>query len=179
MSTSVTIQVMNKAIKILGFVFVFVGAVLLFRFVFGGNEDTWICQNGTWVKHGNPKEEMPLVPCEKEGQTAKELTPSVTIREVSFEESQQIAEGFAKNTSTYIYDGSDLKLKSSDTLKCPFCFEYIFTYNSNHSGYGDRKGQVLAQVITPHTIVITIDQGKVVTAVVDGSYSELENRFIK
>lgn len=26
-------------------------------------EDTWICQNGQWVKHGNPTTEMPNKPC--------------------------------------------------------------------------------------------------------------------
>ena len=32
-----------------------VGLILLLR----GNEDTWICQNGNWVKHGHPSASMP------------------------------------------------------------------------------------------------------------------------
>ena len=35
------------------------GTMLLMR----GNEDTWLCQNGVWVKHGNPSSPMPLEPC--------------------------------------------------------------------------------------------------------------------
>jgi len=31
--------------------------------IFSGNEDTWICQNGDWIKHGNPSSEKPLVRC--------------------------------------------------------------------------------------------------------------------
>lgn len=40
--------------------------VMLFgvlRFVGGGPEDSWICQNGSWVKHGNPSSEIPVEDC--------------------------------------------------------------------------------------------------------------------
>jgi len=30
---------------------------------FSGSEDYWICENGTWVKHGNPSVEMPIGNC--------------------------------------------------------------------------------------------------------------------
>ena len=35
------------------------GAILFFR----GNEDTWICEGGAWVKHGKPSQPMPQTPC--------------------------------------------------------------------------------------------------------------------
>lgn len=38
-------------------------AILSLRFL-GGNEDAWICQNGEWVKHGNPNTPMPSELCE-------------------------------------------------------------------------------------------------------------------
>ena len=51
-------------------IIIIVGLVLFF-IVFSilalkalGNEDDWICQNGQWVKHGNPSAEMPTTPCE-------------------------------------------------------------------------------------------------------------------
>ena len=28
-----------------------------------GNEDTWLCSNGQWVKHGNPSAPQPTTPC--------------------------------------------------------------------------------------------------------------------
>lgn len=40
-----------------------IGLVLLVRFVFGGAEDTWLCQKGQWVKHGNPKDPAPSTGC--------------------------------------------------------------------------------------------------------------------
>jgi len=30
---------------------------------FWSPEDTWLCQNGTWVKHGNPQQSQPLTVC--------------------------------------------------------------------------------------------------------------------
>lgn len=30
-----------------------------------GSEDSWICREGTWVKHGNPNAPKPIVPCPK------------------------------------------------------------------------------------------------------------------
>lgn len=30
------------------------------------SEDTWLCQNGQWVKHGNPDTAMPTEPCGEE-----------------------------------------------------------------------------------------------------------------
>lgn len=39
------------------------GAALFLR----GNEDTWLCAGGKWVKHGNPSKPMPTEPCGAEG----------------------------------------------------------------------------------------------------------------
>lgn len=36
--------------------------ILGIRFL-SGPEDTWVCQDGQWVKHGNPSAEMPIDPC--------------------------------------------------------------------------------------------------------------------
>ncbi|MDD5590076.1 MAG: GerMN domain-containing protein [Candidatus Portnoybacteria bacterium] len=35
----------------------------ILRFVVGGPEDNWICQNGQWIKHGNPSSPMPTGNC--------------------------------------------------------------------------------------------------------------------
>lgn len=45
--------------------FISLSAVFILRFLIGGNEDSWICQDGKWIKHGNPSEPKPLVSCEK------------------------------------------------------------------------------------------------------------------
>lgn len=36
---------------------------LVVRFVFGGNEDTWICDHGAWVQHGQPSSAKPTTAC--------------------------------------------------------------------------------------------------------------------
>lgn len=60
---------------------IFVSAILLFalilglRFIFGGPEDTWLCQGDQWVKHGNPLAPMPPKPCGK-GETEKKTIQS-------------------------------------------------------------------------------------------------------
>jgi len=34
------------------------------RFVIGGSEDDWICDEGQWVKHGYPSAPMPEGECD-------------------------------------------------------------------------------------------------------------------
>ena len=43
---------------------VMVAALIFFRFLLGGDEDTWECKNGVWIEHGNPSDPMPSYPCE-------------------------------------------------------------------------------------------------------------------
>jgi len=51
---------MKKTIYIvIAFIVVAIAVVGYLRFVVGGDEDTWICENGAWVKHGNPDAAKP------------------------------------------------------------------------------------------------------------------------
>ncbi len=43
-----------------------------------GNEDTWICQNGMWVKHGNPSDPKPLIPCRTKADRMNIFSPAFT-----------------------------------------------------------------------------------------------------
>lgn len=42
---------------------ILVGALIFLRIVLGGDEDTWLCDNGQWVEHGNPSSPMPTYEC--------------------------------------------------------------------------------------------------------------------
>jgi len=54
---------MKKSVLIIIFTIIAVAAaVLILRFL-AGDEDTWLCQNGEWVKHGNPSAAMPTNSC--------------------------------------------------------------------------------------------------------------------
>lgn len=47
------------------FIAIIILLVLAFVLViFRAKEDTWVCENGDWVKHGNPSASMPEEPCE-------------------------------------------------------------------------------------------------------------------
>lgn len=59
---------------------IFLSAVLLLilflRFVVGGPEDSWICVNNQWVKHGGPSSPQPIGVC---GATGRPEERSVTL----------------------------------------------------------------------------------------------------
>ena len=57
-------KIFNKWLINVILLFVFIASVvLIIRFVFGGDEDTWICVEGEWVRHGVPRAPMPKEPC--------------------------------------------------------------------------------------------------------------------
>ncbi|NMC35476.1 hypothetical protein GYA49_00355 [Candidatus Beckwithbacteria bacterium] len=55
---------MKKIVIVILVIAVLIITIAFLRFALGGNEDTWLCQNGQWVKHGNPSSLMPSQPCE-------------------------------------------------------------------------------------------------------------------
>ena len=51
--------------KILIILAIIVGIIFFLRFVVGGPEDSWICDNGQWITHGKPSYSKPEDPCGK------------------------------------------------------------------------------------------------------------------
>jgi len=52
------------------FVYILVGALLILFLIIAGlrllsGEDSWLCQNGQWIKHGSPSAPMPSAECQK------------------------------------------------------------------------------------------------------------------
>jgi len=87
---------------------------------------------------------------------------------------KELAEDWIRGAPTYTYDGSGIELASyarqeSDPVK------HVLTYKftSSHTGYGNRSDKVTAQVITNHTMKITIADGRVVSAVIDETWDEM------
>lgn len=52
----------------------FISTLLWWRF--SGPEDTWICENGTWIKHGNPETPQPVTGC---GEEANNIVNDIVI----------------------------------------------------------------------------------------------------
>jgi PGF-CTERM protein len=94
--------------------------------------------------------------------------------------SLEIAEEYLLNSPTFRFDGIEdsLKLVDTNTLDCPDCWEFVFEFQCRHAGYGNRAGQMLAQVITPHTAKIVIEQGRVTSAIMDEKWDMLEQKMI-
>ncbi|GEM_PF-2308121 len=83
-----------------------------------------------------------------------------------------------ENSLTYKFDGYGLGFDSLKKLDCDKCYELSFWFDSRHAGYGARTNMVLAQVITPHKIIVKINQCKIMDAINDGRFDELKNKLI-
>jgi len=94
------------------------------------------------------------------------------------EDSKKIAEDYIKNAPTYEFDGFDLAHDKTITLRCPFCWQLVYEFECRHAGYGDRSGQVLAEVITDHRIYVTVDKGQIAGAVIDDKWDEKEQKYL-
>ena len=92
---------------------------------------------------------------------------------ITLDNSETIAREWIMNYSpTYTFDGSDLKLIKRK--RNTFTFEFV----SRHGGYGDRTNQMVTQVITPHKMVVVVENKVVVDAITDGVFSETQNKII-
>ncbi len=86
-----------------------------------------------------------------------------------------------ENSPTFNYDGQSLKfveVRGLDLVGCKNCYEAEFSFESTRAGYGNREGEVVAQVITPHTIVIRVEDGQVASAVTDGKFNEMTGKIL-
>ena len=54
---------MNKSLKVILYVIILV-ILVVFGIRLFSSEDTWICEQGHWVKHDNPKSAEPTTLCE-------------------------------------------------------------------------------------------------------------------
>jgi putative hemolysin len=68
----------NKLIFLIPVILV-LGVLAVFKLWF--SEDSWICKDGQWVKHGNPSSPMPAKPCIKNGEivSAQEIESGESI----------------------------------------------------------------------------------------------------
>ena len=108
------------------------------------------------------------------------VTELSVFQQMSKEGSQKIAEEFLRNSPTFVFDGMEDTLRLTDTLtaRCPYCWAFIFEFESRHAGYGDRTGQVLAQVITPHKALITVQEFEIISAVMDDKWDMINQEML-
>ena len=108
------------------------------------------------------------------------VTELSAFKQMSKEESQTIAEEFVRNSPTFAYDGIEGTLTLTDTLtaRCPYCWVFILEFDSSNAGYGDRTGQVLAEVITHHRAVIGVEQLEITSAVMDDKWDMIRQAIV-
>ncbi|MFQ6073444.1 MAG: hypothetical protein ACE5KT_12205 [Methanosarcinales archaeon] len=102
------------------------------------------------------------------------------LKKISKEKSQEIASDYLRNSPTFKFDGMEdtLKLVETNTMRCPYCWGFVFEFQSRHAGYGNRSGQILAQVITFHTTRIVVREGEVVSAIMDDKWDIMRQKMI-
>jgi hypothetical protein len=96
--------------------------------------------------------------------------------DITVEEAERIALSFLKDSPTFKFDGIEASISVSEVFvmeSYPVQYAFMVAFECSHPGYGDRAGQVLAQVITPHMIRIVVSAGEVRSAVIDGEWDEL------
>ncbi len=101
--------------------------------------------------------------------TVTELNP---LEQLTKEDSQNIALEYVRHSPTFVFDGIEdtLELTGSIEISIPYTWTFIVRFESAHAGYGDRTGRMLAEVITPHEVSITIEQGEITYASMDNKW---------
>jgi hypothetical protein len=90
-----------------------------------------------------------------------------------------VAKYFVENDSTYKYDGLADTLKPTDAVRIGKGWQFTYEFDCRHAGYGDRNGQMLAEVITHHTAILKIDSGKVTSAIMDNTWNMIDQRPVE
>lgn len=108
------------------------------------------------------------------------VTELSAFEQMSEEESQQIALDFLKKSPTFTFNGieNSIKLVRVEPAFCPHCWGFVYEFRCAHPGYGDRSGQILAQVITDHEAMIGVSMGEVDGGTIDGKWDMIHQREI-
>lgn len=93
-----------------------------------------------------------------------------------------IAQKFVVTTPTFAFDGD---ANSLDTLiidkleSFPNRYLVKFSFESKYEGYGDRASQMVNEIITNHTTEIIVSEGKIISAITDGVWDEINEASLK
>ena len=107
----------------------------------------------------------------------------ITVKEGEYTESGAVetAKEFLQNCPTFRFDGipSSIKVEEVAVAYSPWTWNVQLSFSCTHSGYGDRTGKILLQVITPHKIWVVVQRGAVVSAVIDEIWDEMNQKFLE
>lgn len=95
---------------------------------------------------------------------------------ITKDEALTMAQTFIENDTTYLFDGLEDTLTLTDTITIDNGWQFTYKFDSRYAGYGDRTGEMLAEVITPHTAVIKVVDGKVASAIMDAYWDMISRQ---
>lgn len=107
------------------------------------------------------------------------------VMEYDVEEKDSITDKaleFIAASPTFSWDGIEETVIVEDVVLLdtyPVQYRVTLSFNSSHAGYGNRTGTDIAAVITPHTAIILLEKGEVVTALLDDTWDIISQRTIQ
>jgi len=96
-------------------------------------------------------------------------------------EDKQIAYNFTISSPTFKFDG----IKNTyfvDSMgpdkKNPSIHKILVSFDSSHTGYGDRSDQDIENTTTRHFVTIMIENDKIISAIMDDIWDELNQNTV-
>lgn len=99
----------------------------------------------------------------------------------SEDDSQKIAADYLRTSPTFAFDGIDSSVKLLTTtrpLEKSDSWQFEYQFQCQQAGYGDRLGQMLAQVITTHRAQVVVREGKITHAILDDRWDMLSQKLV-
>ena len=98
----------------------------------------------------------------------------------SADQAASLSIALIKYSSTFTFDGvkdsiKQMKVESPDNGKT---WILLYVFRTSHPGHGDRSGHVLTEVITEHSVQITVSKCKIVSALCDNIWDMLKDRSL-
>ena len=90
----------------------------------------------------------------------------------------KIAGSYLLTCETFRFDGIKSSVTVDTVVRVPSGWKIRLNFTCAHPGYGDRTGQLLPQVISPHQIQITVQESRVSSAIIDEKWDEVSQSLI-
>jgi hypothetical protein len=114
-------------------------------------------------------------------QTNETMIP-LTQQEKEKNNAVEVAKKYIVTSPTFAFDGdiNTLDVEYVGTLES-FPEQYLIkiAFDSANGGYGNREGQMLTQAITPHKMDIVVSEGKVISAITDETWDEINLQYVQ
>ena len=106
----------------------------------------------------------------------------ITPEEKEKNDALGVAQRYVVTSPTFAFDGdiNTLDTEYVGSLESfPVQYMIKMAFDSAHGGFGNREGQMLTQVITHHKMDIVVSEGKVISAVTDETWDELNLQYVQ